>query len=281
MITIKTNTRKDIFVHAGIILCLLLMWFLVFFFIYLPSSTHHGESITVPDLSGRNFEDAVTFLETHDLRYEVSDSTFEIGKKPLSVLSQYPKAGAKVKQNRKVYLTIVAKNPPMVNMPRLVDLSLRSAEMQLQSFDLILGEIQYKPDLADGSVLEQKLNGSLIEAGKKIPKGSRIDLMVSNGQGAEKFPVPSLLGLTREEVGVVLKGSSGKGLQLGNIIYEEREGKALGKVFKQNPAAVEGNQVKAGDIVDIWIAGKKEDSQPQEEGGEASPKTPKKDKTNP
>jgi beta-lactam-binding protein with PASTA domain len=277
MITIQTNSRKDIFVHIGIIVCLLLMWFLGFFFIYLPSSTHHGESITVPDLNGRAFDDAVKFLEEHDLRYEVSDSAFQVGKKPLTVLSQYPKPGAKVKQNRKIYLTIVAKNPPMVRMPKLVDLSLQSAELQLQSFDLVPGEYQYKADLAENTILEQRYKGTKIEPGTEIPKGSKIDLVVSNGQGAEHFPVPSLIGLSLEEVRFYLKGASGVGLQLGNIIYEEREGKPLGKVFKQNPASIEGNTVRAGDIIDIWIAGKSEDSQPQVEGGENTPNTPKKE----
>ena len=264
MLSFKTNSRKDLFIHLGIMFSIVSICFLIFFFIYLPSTTHHGESITVPDLTGMKMQDVETFIEKKDLRIEVSDSTFEIGKPPLTVISQYPKAGAKVKQNRKIYITIISNKPPIVKMPELTGKSLRSAEMLLQSLDLQHDDIEYQPDLAINTVLAQKLNHDDIKPGAEILKGSVIHLVVSDGRGNNEIPVPNLIGKSAEEVSFILKGS---GLQQGAILFEEKEGKPLGKVFKQNPAPVEGNKVRAGDLVDIWIAGRKEDTKPSDEGG--------------
>ncbi|MBC8109542.1 MAG: PASTA domain-containing protein [Verrucomicrobia bacterium] len=264
MIIFKTRSKKDILIHIGIILCLLTGWFVVFFFFYLPWRTHHGESITVPDLRDKSLQEVIEYLEKHDLRYEVSDSTFEIGKPPLTVITQYPKAGSTVKQDRKIYLTVTANTPPMVKMPKLVDLSLRSAEMQLQSLGLIRGTIEYVPDLAPNIVRGQIFEGDTIKPKTEIPKGSKIDLLVSDAKGINEFSVPDLLGKTIEEVNFTLKALN---LQLGNTRPEFREGKPLGKVFKQNPPAVEGNTVRAGDIIDVWVAVSEEDEKSKPEGG--------------
>jgi eukaryotic-like serine/threonine-protein kinase len=265
MISFRTQSRRDLFIHWGIMFCIVAIIFLGFFFIYLPASTHKGESITVPNLSGMKLDELKSFLEERDLRYEISDSTFIVGKPPLTVITQYPKEGAKVKPGRKVYLTVTAFNPPKVKMPKLVDLSLKSAEVTLQSYDLVLGQITYKPDLAENTVLEQSWEGKPVLPGTDIPKGSKIDLLISDARGTAEFPIPNLLGSSLEEASFTLKASK---LVLGATIQEYREDKPIGKIFRQNPPAVEGNKVRLGDIIDVWINVRKEDTQPKEEGGE-------------
>ena len=91
-----------------------------YFYIYLPNSTNHGETITVPDLEGMDLGKIDEFLSGHDLRYEVSDSSYSDEFPPLTVLQQFPKPGSKVKENRKVYITINRVTPPTVPMPDLV-----------------------------------------------------------------------------------------------------------------------------------------------------------------
>ena len=108
MAKISTQSRSDLFIHLGIIICSILVLFLGFFFIYLPFTTNHGEAITVPDLKKMNVMELEDFLDSRDLRYEVSDCTFVAGVTPLSVLAQYPLPGAKVKDGRKIYVTIVS-----------------------------------------------------------------------------------------------------------------------------------------------------------------------------
>ena len=66
---------------------------IIYFYMYLPSVTNHGETITVPDVEGMKLEKLEEFLVTRNLRYEVSDSSYSDEHPPLTVLKQYPFAG--------------------------------------------------------------------------------------------------------------------------------------------------------------------------------------------
>jgi beta-lactam-binding protein with PASTA domain len=251
MITIKTNSKKDVLIHLGILLSGLAIFFLGFFFIYLPVSTHHGETITVPNLSGMSVEELEEFLTSRDLRYEVGDSDFVLNSKPNTVIAQYPKPGAKVKEGRKIYLTVTMRNAPMVDMPGLVNLSLRSAQTTLQSFSLQLGEVKYVPDLARNAVLKQLYNGKEIAKGEKVPKGGKIDLEVGDGMGTTELSVPNVVGMQLSEAEVLLKGSD---LQI-SIHYDSQSTEAPGTVIKQNPPSLDDNKIRMGEVVDVWVAG--------------------------
>jgi eukaryotic-like serine/threonine-protein kinase len=255
MIYIKTSSKKDVLIHIGIMLSLLAIIVLSFFFIYLPATTNHGESITVPDLSGMKVDAVEEFLESRDLRYEINDSTF-ISNKPASiVLTQYPRAGEKVKENRKIYITVTTNNPPNVEMPKLVDISLKSAQMLLQSYELQEGSIKYVPNLAQNLVLKQEFNGKEIAPGTKLPKGSKIDLTVGDGVGKDDFALQNVVGMTLEEAKVVIEGSN---LVIGSILYDANSSEPTGTVIKQNPAA--DNNIRVGEVVDLWVSGTGPDS---------------------
>jgi beta-lactam-binding protein with PASTA domain len=224
---------------------------LVFFYFYLPVVTNHGESITVPDIVGLEYTDLEEFLTDRDLRYEInSDSGYSSEYPPLSVLKQYPESGQKVKENRKIFLTLNAINPPEVRMPNLVDGSLKNAEMVLESYGLIRGEIIYEPDPARNAVLDQLYNGETIREGTQIPKGSLIDLVVGDGIGRQIFEMPDAVGLDVEEAKILILGSS---LNVGEIFYMDEEEEIPGTVINQRPES--GVMVRIGRSVDLWVAG--------------------------
>jgi hypothetical protein len=50
MAIISTKSKKDFYLHVAILVTLFLVMFFGFFFVYLPWSTHHGETIKVPNL---------------------------------------------------------------------------------------------------------------------------------------------------------------------------------------------------------------------------------------
>ena len=83
----------------------------VIFFIvlvaFLKFNTRHGDFILVPDLKGKNIEEFQSELVELDLQYIISDSgNYNPEFKINSVLDQIPKANTKVKQGRKIYLTL-------------------------------------------------------------------------------------------------------------------------------------------------------------------------------
>jgi len=253
---LKANSVKDIFIHLGIIVGIGIIMVLTFFYIYLPVTTHHGESITVPQLEGVHLEELDEFLVERDLRYEVTaDSGYSAEYPPLTVLSQNPKEGKKVKENRKIYVSLNATSPPNVKMPKLVDGSLKNAQMVLESYGLILGDISYEPHEFQNAVLQQKLDGKEIEAGVDVAKGSTIDLVIGNGNG-RPFAMPDLIDNSKEDAEFIIIGS---GLQVGKVRTREVEDKASGIVVQQYPEA--GTSVRTGNNVDIWVvAPKNEDN---------------------
>ena len=224
---------------------------LAFFYFYLPVATNHGESITVPDIIGLEYSDLEEFLTERELRFEINtDSGYSSEFPPLSVLKQYPEYGQKVKENRKIYVTLNATNPPEVRMPNLVDGSLKNAEMVLESYGLIRGEIIYEPDPARNAVLDQLYEGETIQEGTPIPKGSLIDLVVGDGIGRQIFEMPEAIGLELEEAKILILGSS---LSVGDITYVESETETPGTVISQDPEP--GIMVKIGQSIDLWVAG--------------------------
>ncbi|HEY9117861.1 MAG TPA: PASTA domain-containing protein, partial [Roseivirga sp.] len=204
---------KNIGIMAGIGLIVLLF----FFYIYLPSSTNHNETITVPDLVGKSFADIDEFLTNRNLKYEVTlDSGFSEDYDPEVILSQNPKGGAKVKEDRKIYLTLNANVPPQVRMPNLVNTDLPNADDILESNGLRRGSITYVPDRRVNAVIAQKMNGENIPTGTLIYKGSTIDLVIGDGEGVKRFSTPDFLGKTYEEVKFQIEAS---GLKLDEVNY--------------------------------------------------------------
>ncbi|MDX5478827.1 MAG: PASTA domain-containing protein, partial [Cyclobacteriaceae bacterium] len=109
------NSAKKIGLHIVLVLATILVLSFLFLKVFLPSYTNHGQTVTVPDLEGYDFEQLDSYLSSRDLQYEVTlDSGYNAELKPFSVLKQNPKAGEKVKQGRKIYVTLNSKNAPLV-----------------------------------------------------------------------------------------------------------------------------------------------------------------------
>ena len=221
-----------------------------FLYNWLDSYTHHGESITVPDVRGMTEEKLVRFIEDKHLQYKIVDSLYEDGKEPGTVIEQDPKPDSKVKENRTIYLTVNSSRPPKVKMPNLIDVSYRQAEAILQTFGLRVGQTVYKPDLAKNAVLDQVYKNRTIDPGTEIYKGSAIDLVLGDGLGNAEVPVPNLISLTKGEALFVLKGSS---LNIGTITFDPGvKNVESATVYRQIPPAG-GTTIKQGEAIDIFL----------------------------
>ena len=223
------------------------------------------ETITVPDIVGIPFDELDIHLTKRNLQYVITeDSGFSALYPPLTVLKQFPQPNSKVKEKRKIYLTLNAATPPMVRMPDLIEGSLKNAQMVLKTYDLILGKRTYIPDPFFNTVLAQKIDGKEIEAGTMIPKGSTVDLEIGDGRGNVNLESPNLIGLDEESAKFAIIGS---GLEIGEITYQtdnlaiipsENEGEepteqqvSPGDVVKQRPLT--GRQMRINQKIDLWI----------------------------
>jgi beta-lactam-binding protein with PASTA domain len=252
MTKISTRSFSDLLIQLGIILALLVVLFLTFFFVYLPFTTNHGQTITVPDVTKLSMEEMQNLLADRDLRYEVEDCTFVAGAQPLTVIQQYPRANAKVKEGRKIYLTITKRVPPMVPMPNLVSLTFQSAKLNLRSLGLEMGDPIYVADVAKNAVLRQLYNGKEITPGTPVPKGAIIELEVGDGLGHTMFEIPNVVGLPLDEAEAAIRGSN---LKVGTKISVEDPEKEVGTVVRQRPEARPGERIRVGETMDLWIVG--------------------------
>ncbi len=265
----KEKSWKTYLLHLFLIGLVSLSFILIFFYVYLPSATKHGETITVPNLRGMSLLDMDEFLRKRNLNYEVYDSIYDQNYPPMSIYTQYPLPGSHVKENRKIYLTYIKTSPDLTTIPEdLIDGSLKNAELRLENAGLKRGQITYKPDLATNAVLEIWHDGEQIEQGSSIEKGSVIDLVVGDGLGRRVFSVPRFIGLPLDEADFAIRAS---GLNTGsviiNVINDEKMVELVdlakelqidtasilesGYVFQQNPDI--GNDIRLGQQVDLWV----------------------------
>ena len=241
---------KKISIHIAIVLGIIILLSLIFLKIFLPSYTNHGQTVTVPNLEGYEYANLEDFLSSRDLQFEISpDSGFNAEVKPLSVMKQIPKAGNKVKQGRKIYITLNAKNAPLIKMPNLVNSPLKNVQEILANMGLVRGDIIYVPDIGINVVLEQKYRGRNIPEGFEVAKGSQIDLVVGDGLGNQILDVPNLVGMDQIDAEFLIIGS---GLRMGRLSYIQTDSVPQGTIIQQMPPAAA--EVKTGEPIDLWIS---------------------------
>lgn len=226
--------------------------------------TRHGSSVEVPDVVGMPSEEATKILLKAGFKVEIVDSLYdlpeELKDKKIDfgdVIMQNPKANEKVKKGRRFYLMIRTSTPPMVEMPNLVDLSLRQAISILTAKGLKLGKVTSKPGLPP--VMRQFYKGQIIKPGIKIPKESTIDVWVGSGDGeAVEVSIPNLIGLTRNQA---LSTLGNYGLNPGSEVYTDKmknsKDSADAVVIRQSPVPNEENKISQGDDIDLWFSKKK------------------------
>lgn len=251
----KAITRRPLWINvlvAVVIIALLVLLFLQ----SLQYFTHHGTYLKVPDVGNKNIKDASDLLQKQGFEVWIQDSVYYDTLAPLTVVKQFPEPDASVKVNRIVYLTVNRAVPPEIEMPNLVGMSFRNAELELKARGLKLGDTTYKPDIAKNAVLEQSLDKRTIKPGTKITMGSVISLVLGAGIGSAEMPVPDLFGMNYEEAVTLLEAN---GITPGSIITGgsiQDTGSAF--VFRQQPERYNENgalnRIRRGQMIDMWIS---------------------------
>lgn len=250
----KFITRRPLWV--SILSALVLILLLIFlFFQSLEYFTHHGTYLKIPDVKGKNIEEATKLLEQQGFEVLVQDSVYFDTIPKLVVVKQFPDPDASVKVNRTVYLTVNRAIAPIIEMPNLVGMSFRNAEIELKARGLKLGDTSYKPDIAKNAVLDQLYDGSAIKSGTKIEMGSSISLVLGAGVGNEEMAVPDLFGLTYEEARALLDAN---GIMLGSVVPDQDvKDTASAYIYAQRPERLSPdkklNRIRQGQMVDIFL----------------------------
>ncbi|MBO7598750.1 MAG: PASTA domain-containing protein [Bacteroidales bacterium] len=249
-----SRSQLLILIRQLAILIAVVVLFVVLIFVALRVYTRHGQNVSVPELRRLSLTEVKKICDERGLKFEISDSVYSSNAAPGTVIDQTPPATFKVKKERTIFLTIKAYSVEQVAMPRLIDLSIKSAQAQLATVGLGVGKISYKPDIARDAVIEQMFNGKPIPAGTRVAKGSLIDLVLGKGEdeGITKTVVPDLKSYSLYTAGLVAaQNSLNIGAKIGDGTVKTQADSLSAVIYKQSPA--KGRMVLPGSEIDVWI----------------------------
>lgn len=249
-------TSKSVWINLLIVVVLFVV-LVIATLQYLKSYTDHGESVTVPTLLGMRLEEAGQFVDDKTISLIVMDSIYNPELKPGEIINQNPSPGSKVKENRRIYLTIRSYKAEEERVPDVEGISLRNAISKLKNAGFDVGDRIYRPYKYTNAVLHVSLDDRKIEPGMLFPKGTTFDLIVGNGLGDTKVLVPNLIGNTLEEAEFILLG--GYNLNIGVVEYdstsvESKRDTLDAVIYKQQPQPED--ELRIGEFVDVQLMNK-------------------------
>ncbi len=231
---LSTSPKKDEKVATGSIVILYV-------------STAGEGAVTVPQLTRHSLREVEQELRNLGLDPKVRGREETNSVEENTVLRQDPQANTRLKQGCTVELTISVRIQ-LVQVPNYVGLSRQEAFQQLSRFfgTLLRGDVtEVDSKYPAGTVIHQSPN-----PGEMVPKGTRVNLVLSRSQPIAESPlVPALYGLSVEAAKRVI--GTTRGLRLGQISFRTDERKA-NTVISQSPAA--GQCVPAGTAVNLIVA---------------------------
>jgi serine/threonine-protein kinase len=162
---------------------------------------HVINQVTVPQLVGKNVDQALSDLSKVQLHGVVADEVFNEITAAGTVLSAEPKSGESLSKNSDVKL-VVSKGPEKVAVPNLAGLSNTDAIAALTSARLALGSIaeEFSETAPLGTVIS-----SSPASGKKLSLNALVNLTIS--KGPKPIKVPSVKGKVARSAVSILKKS--------------------------------------------------------------------------
>ena len=233
----KNNLRK-----IGIIAGAILIFLLIFDYILMPLYIS-GREHNIPNVIGKNKDEAIKILDDAGLNPIVQTSRFDQKYQKDQVVFQKPAPNTSVKTNRRVYLTISG-GESTVKMPALISKTIRDAKINLERIGLVLGKIDsVESEFPVNLIVEQQYFNN-----KELAKGTTVNIKVSIGPKVGMIRVPNLLGKSLSDVEKILKENA---LKIGAKTFIYSSNLLPNTVVDQLPS--ENALLKIGDTVNVVL----------------------------
>ncbi len=231
---------------------------------WLQSYTNHGQKLELPDYIGTSFTEATEDAEDKSFVLIVNDSIHVVGKPGGEILDQNPKPYSKVKENRKIYVTISKYNADVLdlnNLPALYGMDYESKKRELSYLDIeskIKGYV-YDPGEPD-HILEVWYNGKRIISPSgnaknvNIEKGGELQFVLSKREGGQT-EIPDLKCKTLNIAKFILDNNK---LKLGSVLEEgEITNPETAYIINQNPGYNINSTIARGAPISVTISQEK------------------------
>lgn len=254
-------------IAAGIILTILIIFFVVRFFKLFPGSNDAQgintvettssedntvtptpetvETVMIPNVVGLLLDDAQDTLHAKSeyLKVTFNDEYSDNYEKGM-VMEQYPIQGAEVATDSDVKL-VVSMGPEPFQVPNVYNLTDSQAVTKLEESGLVVQhDYDYSDEIEEGRVIETNPSRDT-----SVVKGDTVTVIVSNGPEIKKVKVPDILGLTEEEA---VKKLEEAGLKKGEVIQDYSDTYEEGQVMSQNTE--KGKEIDSGTAIDFVIS---------------------------
>ncbi len=200
------------------------------------------QSVTVPNLIGKQVEVAQKILKDDNLNVsinEISSEEVPIGQ----VINQSPEPGTSVKTHRTIHLTI-SKGGSIILVPDLTGLTIEEASAKLRSIHLRLGKIEEREDSTKPL---DTIIGQSPSTPTKVERDSTVHVILNKKNMISQVSIPDFVGMTTEQAEkLLLENDLTKGT------WKMKNGEALtasAVVAKQTPAA--GSTSVRGTPIDL------------------------------
>ncbi len=236
--------------------------FLLMNHVVMPTLTRHNVAITLPDVTGRSFEEARQLLLQEELEVERTTQRFNPTLPRDVVIDQSPEPNATVKPGRRIYLTVNSGTQSMVQIPPLVDASLREARNRLTALGLEVEDVRVDsiPSPYANVVTRQEP-----VPGDSLPEGGGVTLWYSTGYGEEYVSVPDVTDMTVEEAQQALLDRKLRSMVIASDASSDDDndaesGEALDDERVQRQSREPGTRVRTGFEIRLYLGGPPSDS---------------------
>ncbi|MBC8365990.1 PASTA domain-containing protein [bacterium] len=201
-------------------------------------------AFSVPDLVGLSREEAYQTAARRSLLLEEGPAEFDAWLPAGFVLRQRPRSPETIKEGRRVKIVLSA-GPQLAAIPDLRGASERQARLQLEDLGLTAGHWTS----VTGAEAAGRVLATRPAAGTRVPRGGRVDLLISQGPAGPGYLLPDFSRLELEQVLSMLQKA---GLGRPRIRYDEMAGRRAGEILNQSLPA--GSRLSKGDDLELVVA---------------------------
>lgn len=236
----KAKKKKMTIIAISLVLIIIAGGFLGFFINRIVNNDEDDE-IEIPNLVGKDFEEAQKEWQEKGLELRQRSSDYNTDYEEGQIITQEPQAGTKTKE--KIVYADVSKGTRMVKVTNIEGKDIKVAKYELENTlgFVVEQENVISDTVAAGIVISQEYKDV------ERPYGSVIKVQVSSGDGKAQVVVQNVVGKSEEEARSILEG-----LKLNvEVQYDVDNEKLNGTVLAQSYPT--NSVLKEGDLITITV----------------------------
>lgn len=236
----KAKKKKMTIIAIFVVLIIIAGGFLGFFINRIVNNDEDDE-IEIPNLVGKDFEEAQKEWQEKGLELRQRSSDYNTDYEEGQIITQDPQAGTKTKE--KIVYADVSKGTRMVKVTNIEGKDIKVAKYELENTlgFVVEQENVISDTVAAGIVISQEYKDV------ERPYGSVIKVQVSSGDGKAQVVVQNVVGKSEEEARSILEG-----LKLNvEVQYDVDNEKLNGTVLAQSYPT--NSVLKEGDLITITV----------------------------